>query len=151
MVGYYRVWRPLHGRQRRAGQASERGVPYGGHHARPLSRFHGTLVGASPPTRGPGCLWLRLVAVLRLRGGERLEEAGYIVAALVDAKVAQAPYGPRLSRFLGLRLRNDRIELEVLSVHRDVWGQSLQIQVTQVLLQKKKQTKWVKGYAQLKH
>lgn len=100
---------------------------------------HGALARASLLLAVPGCSRLLPVAAVGLRrGGQGLEEAGDVAEALVllaEAVAAGAAAavgaGTPLQR---LRLWDDGIQLEVLAVHRDVGGQSLQVQVTQVPL-----------------
>ena len=86
--------------------------------------------GSSLLPRAPG-----VVALALAMGGQRLEEAGDGVEAVLGARVGprQGPRGG--ARIHGLQVGDDGVELEVLPVHGDVGSQGLQVQVTQIPLQ----------------
>lgn len=108
-------------------------------HVRHSSGVHRALAGVSLLARSPGCGHLGLVVPLWVRrGGQGLEEAGDVAEAVlggwaVGGEVVPSQ-GSRCPCFHWLWLRDDGIELEVLSVHGDVGSQGLQVQVTQVRL-----------------
>lgn len=86
---------------------------------------HLAVVGASLVSWGP----LGGLVVVRLWGSQVLEEAGDVAEAILCGEVAQWASGPLwASRRL---LRNNGMELEVLSIHGDVGCQVLQVQITQ--------------------
>lgn len=115
------------------------------HHIRPYLGVHSPLAGASPLPGGPGCLWLRLEVVFGLRrGGQWLEEVGDVAEALLDVQIVDAPHGSSLSPLPGLWLGDNGGELKVLTIHRDVRSQSLQVQVTRVRLREREPNRGVK-------
>lgn len=146
LVSQQRVWRPLqilsatHGGQRGAGLGPVWGIVQMPHHVWPSMGICIPLAGDSLFPSSPGWRCCTLVVAWGLGGGgQGLEEAGHIVETLLGGLVSLgqagvAPHGSCWGCLQGLWLWDDGIELEVLSIHRDIRSQSLQVQITQVPL-----------------